>query len=208
MGQEGTGQSGGPACGGVWVRKCSMASNLLAIEHFCPVPGVPEYYIPPPSNKITSCLATSRLKFSLDNLQKSVCRARKRPLLSPERRHLDEEQGKAPLSGSPQSGAVWDPRRKNFRWGQNEHALWGKGAIARKQMKSRSFKRLSCSLARIATPERTQTCVSIYGRGFDAVIRQMAAFRGLLRGTRAASDAADCRKTPRGVLARALCLPP
>ena len=79
-----------------------------------------------------------------------------------------------PPSGSPQSGAVWDPRRKNFRWGQNEHALWGKGAIARKQMKSRSFKRLSCSLARIATPERTETYVSIHDGDLDAVSRKIA----------------------------------
>ena len=86
--------------------------------------------------------------------------------------HLDEMREKAPLSGSPQSDAVWDPHRKRFRWGQNEHALWGKGAIARKQMESRSFKRLSCSLARIATQERTKSYVTALRNG--ALTKQVA----------------------------------
>ena len=89
-------------------------------------------------------------------------------------RYFSVRQGKAPLSGSPQSGEVWGPRRKNFRWGHNEHALRGKGAIARKQTESRFFKRLSCSLARIATRERTRTYVSIHDGDLDAVSRKIA----------------------------------
>ena len=51
--------------------------------------------------------------------------------------------------------------------------MWGKGATARKQKESRSFERLSCSLARIATPERTYSYVSIHDGGADKVVRQM-----------------------------------
>ena len=67
-----------------------------------------------------------------------------------------------PPSGSPQSGAT------------GEHTLWEKGATARKQKESCSFERLSCSLARIATPERTYSYVSIHDGGFDTVIREIA----------------------------------
>ena len=80
-----------------------------------------------------------------------------------------------PLYRGPRNAAQCGvPRRKNFRWGHNEHALRGKGAIARKQTESRFFKRLSCSLARIATRERTRTYVSIHDGGFDAVSRKIA----------------------------------
>ena len=108
-------------------------------------------------NEITSCLRTSRSSCSLSEGD------------------IWMQNAKAPLSlGSPQSGAVWGPHRKNFRWGQSEHALRGKGATARKQKESRSFERLSCSLARIATPERTETYVSIHDKGADKVLRQIA----------------------------------
>ena len=65
-----------------------------------------------------------------------------------------------PPIGVPTKRRSVGSRRKNFRWGHNEHALWGKGATAREQTESRFYKRLSCSLARIATPERTKTHVS------------------------------------------------
>ena len=102
---------------------------------------------------------------------------------------------RALLLGSPQSGAAWGSRRMNFRWGQNEHALRGKGAIARKQKESRSFKRLSCSLARIATRERTKSYVTALRNG--ALTKQIANLpheknqRFFPRGPRAASDLSE-----------------
>ena len=93
-------------------------------------------------------------------LARSFVRTQICSLFQARRRHSDEMREKAPLSGSPQSGAA------------SEHALRGKGAIARKQKESRSFKRLSCSLARIATPERTFSYMTALRNG--ALTKQVA----------------------------------
>ena len=57
------------------------------------------------------------------------------------------------------------PAERIFGGGHNEYALWGKGATARKQKESRSFERLSCSLARFATQERTNAYVTVQTAG-------------------------------------------
>ena len=76
LGQEGTGQSGGPRSRGLGAQMFNGGLVLFAIEHFCPVPVVPEFQIPP--DKIASCQATSRPEFSLNRLRKRARRTQRR----------------------------------------------------------------------------------------------------------------------------------